>query len=369
MHIFGANVFAVRFPFAVISSITSVFVYLSTKAVSNSKPLAILSSLYFIIMMPALVLGRLALAENLIALLFMVNVYSTLRIKSSGSDGQKWWFLLGGLSAAAGTLVKFDGIIIIVYFVVFALKEKLLRRASPYVGLCLVLGIFLPLGAVQFVTRSASTLLMSRLFPFIAEVGNQLILISFFFVNTLPSGIAVFWKGVVFQPEFWYIFLYFALVPIILYSYKQYSDVLLAIGVFVAFFATFSGAFGSYWLIMIQPLLAICFGPSLKRLINMPFFVSLVFYGLMFAPLATSVGEYLITPAQVGNLRILNSSLFVWNLCVALPLVAILFLTVRNYDADSKWRPWVNGALLAAFFGTLLVGTFLVPDLYPFYVT
>jgi Dolichyl-phosphate-mannose-protein mannosyltransferase len=363
----GASNFAVRLPFALISSVTPIFVYLTTKTIAGSRISAVLSALYFIVMVPAVIYGRMAFGENLIALLFIINIYSTIKIgKSLDHESSKPWFLLASLSAALGTIVKLDGIIIIVYFIVFLFKERMLGRSIPYLALALGLGVVLPLGLIQVVTGRAYSLVVTGVYPFIAEMGNQLAMFHFFVLDTLPSGIPLYW-GNYFIPEFWYLFLYFALIALMIYNYKEYFDLLLALGVFVAFFATFSAPFGSYWMIIIQPLLAIAFGPGLKRLLQMPLVVAFVFYAFLFVPLATSLGEALIIPSEMGKVVITNNTLFIWNLCIALPLAALLFFTVRNHTISSRWRTWVNGTLLFAFFVALIVSSFLIPDLYPYY--
>jgi Dolichyl-phosphate-mannose-protein mannosyltransferase len=359
----GFTIFAVRFPFALVSSITAVLVYFTTREITGGRISAILSSIYFIVMVPALIYGRLALAENIVALLFLICVYATLKIsRSSNAQSQRFWFLLLALSAAIATLVKFDGIILIVYFLVYVFRAKLLGRAFPYVVLSLVLGVFAPLAAIQLVTGKAVSSVTTGLLPFVTEMGNQLAMFRYFFLNTYPSG-AIITLGNYFAPEFWYIFLYLALFALMIYNYREYSDILLAIGVFVAFFATFSAAFGSYWMIIIQPLLAIAFGPGLKRLLQMPFVAALAVYAFLFVPLATIIGEYLITPRQFGHNPIVNNELFYWNLGVVIPLAALLFFTARMHQTSTRWRMWVNGTLIVAFFVALGIGSFLVPGL------
>ena len=373
-HAFGITMFAVRLPFALISSMTAVAVYFTTRAITRGGKIpAVLSSIYFIVMVPALIYGRMAFGENLTALLFVINFYSTLKISQqfsspmSGTDRKRRWFLVAALSAAFGIIIKFNGVIIAVYFVVFLIKERLLRKGAPYVGLALVLGILLPLAVLQIVTSQALGLVMRGLYPFVIEMGNQLGLFHYYFLVTLPSGATVNWTLYDAAPEFWYIFLYIAIAALMIYSYKQYSNLLLALGVFVAFFGAFPGAFESYWLVLIQPLLAIGFGPGLKRLLSVPNVATLGLYAFPFVPVVASVGEYLITPSQVANPPIVNFHLFLWNLGISIPLAFLLFFTVRKHAESPRWRMWINAALLFLFFVFLIIASFLLPDLYPYY--
>jgi len=109
-------------------------------------------------------------------------------------------------------------------------------------------------------------------------------------------------------------------------------------------------------------------GPGLKRLLQIPLAAALVFYTFMFVPLATSLSISYIVPSLIGNFAIQNSTLTLWNLLVLIPPAALLLLTARMNVANSRWRILVNGVLFAIFFAVLIVATFFVPDLYPYYI-
>jgi 4-amino-4-deoxy-L-arabinose transferase-like glycosyltransferase len=368
----GTTSFAVRMPFALISSFTTLLVYLTTRMLTGGgeRKAALASALYFIVMMPALVYGRMAFGENLIGLLFMINIYSTLKIKylPAKERRRRLWFFLAGLSAALSVVVKFDGLIVAIYFAVFIFKEGLFTRRAQYVTLALLFGIASPLVALELITRQAFAFVMERLYPFAVEVGTQLGFLNYFLFETLPSGATVSWSLFDRVPEYWYIILFVALVALLINKQKQYYDLIFPVGVFLAFFAIFSGSFGSYYLIMIQPILAVGFGPGFKQLLRLPPLAALLFYALLFMPLVTSVGEVLFTPNNLGSSPIFNSSLFAWNLLIALPIGFLLLLSTRIRRPDSKWRVWINGTLLVSFVVVLLVATFLTADLYPYYV-
>lgn len=366
----GTTSFAVRLPFALISSFTSLFVYLTTNMLTNGqRRAALVSALYFIIMMPALVYGRMAFGENLIGLLFMINIYSTLKIKYLPANGRRIWFLLAGLSAGLSIVVKFDGIIVLIYFAVFIFKEHLFTRRALYVTLAMVFGILTPLVALQLITKDAFSFVMARLYPFAIEVGTQLGFLNYFLFETLPSGATVSWSLFDRVPEYWYILLFVAILALLMNkNFKQYYDLIFPIGILLAFFAMFSGSFGSYYLIMIQPILAVGFGPGMKQLLRVPPVAALLFFALLFMPLVTSVGEVLFTPSNLGNSPIFNSSLLAWNLSIALPIGFLLVLSTRIKRPDSKWRVRINAMLFISFVVALVVASFLTPDLYPYYI-
>ena len=362
----GMTLFAIRLPFAIVSALNGLLVYFTTKTVAqdSGKLAAILSSLYFIVMMPALIYGRMAFAENILALLFIINVYSTIKINRA-SDNKKW-FILGALSVALALIVKFNGIILAMYFIVFLAKSRLLKKGAPYVGLAFALGLALPLALLQLVTNDAADLVMIKLYPFVVEMGNQLGLFHILFLDTLPTGATVAWNLYDVVPEFWYLLLYVALGAMLVYNYRNYTEIILSLGVFIAFFSALSGAFESYWLIIIQPLLAIAFGPGLKKLLQMPIAISLAFYSVMLVPLYTSVGIYLITPSRVSSPPITNNELFFWNLALMVPFAIILMFSTRI--SNQKWKIVINAALFATYFVVLMIGTFFLPDLYPYYL-
>lgn len=382
-HVFGATSFAVRFPFALVSGITSVPIYFTAKMIAKSKTLAVLSSLYFIVMMPALIYGRMAFAENIIALFFILVFYSTLKIRESISSGEqssnRRWLLFASLCSILSILVKINGVIVFLFFAFFLFKVKLLRRSFRYIVITVGLGILPELAIVQLFTGHSIISFISELSAnWITPLGNSLNIPKFFLFDTLPSsGSPLFWGITGYPiPEFWYVFSYITLITIVSYDYlsssSEYSDsnlLLLAIAGFAVFFMIFSEPFGAYWMIMILPLLAISFGPGLKRLLaEMPLGIALTFYAFMFVPLATSLGMTLYTPTLLGYHTITNNHLFLWNLSVVVPPAVLLLLTGKINVKGSKWRILNNGILLFAFFVVLVVATFIVPDLYPYYI-
>ena len=382
-HVFGVTSFAVRFPFALVSGITSVPLYFTAKLIAKSKTLAALSTLYFIVMMPALIYGRMAFAENIVALLFILVFYSTLKIRESVLSGEqssnRGWFLFASLCSILSILVKINGIIVFLFFVLFLFRVKLLRQGFRYIVFIFGLGILPELAVVQLFTGHSIASFISALSAnWIAPLGNSLNLPKFFLFDTLPSsGAPLFWGISGYPiPEFWYIFSYITLVTIVTYDYlshsSEYSDsnlLLLAIAGFAAFFIIFSEPFGAYWMIMILPLLAISFGPGLKHLLlEMPLGIALSFYAFLFVPLAISLGMTLYTPTLLGDHTITNNILLLWNVLVVVPPAVVLFFTAKVNIKDSKWRIFSNGILLLAFFLVLILATFFVPDLYPYYI-
>ena len=217
-HIIGVSAVGIRLPFAIVSSVSALLVYFTSNEITGgSKSSAILSALYFIVMMPALVYGRMAIGENLIALFFIITFFATLKIKRESSSSQiRLWFVIAAIFSALSIIVKLDGAFVALYFLLFLYKARLLRRGYPYLGLTLVLGGLLPLGLLE-ITGRASFFKRTHT-PFSLRWGTDSIFYRTFFLDTLPSGVPIFWNSTtqvdtsgLFTPEFWYIFLYIVL--------------------------------------------------------------------------------------------------------------------------------------------------------------
>lgn len=372
-HVLGLTLFAVRIPFAIISSFTSVMVYFTTRKTSGGSVSAILSSLYFIVMMPSLIFGRMAFGENLIGLLFICSFYCILKVNESKDDwgrARMWLFacaLLGGISI----IVKLSGVVVVLFFAVYLARKRMMKKGGPYALLSLVIGLGVAFAVFELLARQApigvvhsGATHLSNVGAF--TVGSELSIFRFFLLDTLPSGQILYW-GAVPIPEFWYLFLYFTLGVLILQEYSRYSDLVLALAVFAAFVGVIE-PIGSYFLIIIQPLMAIAIGPGLKRAVQIPLAGSLAFYIFLFAPLATSLGITLIIPAELGNPYIYGASVLFWKLLVVLPPFVLLLLFSRFHVFGSKWRLLINAELFLVYIAVLIIASFLVPDLYRYYL-
>lgn len=369
---FGKSVFAVRLPFAIVSSVSALVVYWASKQISGKNILSLLSSLYFIIMMPALIYGRMAFAENVIALFFIITFLCTLKIKRDPSN--RLWFALASIFSVLSLIVKLDGAFVALYLIIFLYKEKLLRKGFSYFWITFIFGVLLPLGLVQFFA-DFGLVIARKVDYFVFSMGNQITLFRSFFIDTLPSGVPILAgstsiaAGIAnLTPEFWYLVLYICLGALAFGDLIKYTDLYFAIGIFVIFAGVFSGAAGDYWIIMIQPVLAISFGPGLLRLLRMPLAMGFAFYTFVFLPLATSLGIFLFAPLLVGTINIHNYALSLWYLSALIPPAALFLIGARFHVNNEKYRVLINAFFLGFFFATLFVATFLVPVLYPYYI-
>jgi len=371
-HLLGVTLFAVRIPFAIISSVTSVMVYFTTKKISGSAVSGVVSSLYFIVMMPSLIFGRMAFGENLIALLFVTLFYCILGMNESEDwRSKRMWLLACALLGGISIIVKLSGVVVVLFLLVYLARRRMMKKGFPYAFLSLAMGIGVALAVFEILARQAPvTVIQSGATNLSAvgafTVGSELSIFRFFLLDTLPSGAIAYWGGVP-VPEFWYLFLYFALGMLILREYATYSDLLLALAVFAAFVGVIE-PIGSYFLIMIQPLMAIAVGPGLRRALEIPLAGSLAFYIFLFVPLATSLGISLIIPSQLGNPYIYGRATEIWKLLVVVPPLILLLLFTRFHTYNSRWRLVINAELFIVYIAVLIVASFLVPDLYRYYI-
>ena len=193
-HLFGITVFAIRLPFGIMSAFSAVAVYFTTKAIAGNKTSAILSSLFFVFMMPALVYGRMAFGETVIALLFITVVFCTMKIHNV-SQPNGMWSLLATLCCILSIIVKLNGIIVPIYFLLFMFRYKILGREIRNIGLILAFGVFLPFGLLLLFSNLPVTLLFNNMAKrWILGMGNALNVPKFLLFDTLPSsGAPLYW--------------------------------------------------------------------------------------------------------------------------------------------------------------------------------
>lgn len=365
----GINVLAVRLPLALFSALTVVFVYLISKQLSKSNLMGIASGLFFIIMVPALVYGRMAFLENASAFFFVGMFYFLLRYKEEQAlPAKNRWLLVASFFAGLSVLAKITGLVSVLFILLFVYRNRVLRRSIRLLLPALVLLVAFPL--IAFAALDFNAIRLASLIPKqygLFLVGNEIGAWRYFFFETLPSGFTAAWGGLggFLIPEFWYIVLYVTLAAVAIKEFPTYADLVLAISVFVAF-DTVVARLGSYHLIYMQPLLAVSFGPGLRRLLRMPIQAALGIFTFLYVPLAISLGVNVVTGTGAGNPFISNPLLFSWKFLLVLVPLALLFLSAARYE-DDRWRRACNLVLIVMLLAVLLVASYLSPDLYSQY--
>jgi 4-amino-4-deoxy-L-arabinose transferase-like glycosyltransferase len=365
----GNNSFAVRLPFALFSSFTAAFVYLIAKRLGNSITAGLASAVFYIAMVPALIYGRMAFLDNVSAFFFVGMLYFILRFKGEqGSSTRNRWILAASFFAGLSVLSKITGIVSVVFFLIFLYREKVLSRYLRFLAPAIVLAVLFPLVVLFALGLSPSNFVtwLTNEYP-IFQVGNELSVWRYFFLSTFPSGFSTWWGGTggFPKPELWYVLGYITLLAVAVKEYSTYYNLILAVATFVAFVPVVS-PLGSYYLIFIQPLIAIPFGPGIRKLLDMPFPASLGVYTFLYVPLAISVGIGVISgPGQLGNPFINDPTLFLWKTLLVLFPLAVLFLSIVRFEGDVSWKRASNSVLIAMLLVILFAASYLTPDLYP----
>ena len=125
------NQFTARFPFAVISSISVVFVYLISKRLLGFK-IAIVSGILMAFNPWSIHLGRTALEVNFASLFFLIGIYLFLLLKKWKLFYALFFFLMGFGSYLGAKLQFIPIVLILIVYKIFIVKEKDADK-KPYI--------------------------------------------------------------------------------------------------------------------------------------------------------------------------------------------------------------------------------------------
>lgn len=363
----GGNVFAVRLPSAIMSSISVVLVYYICKKKFKSRTAALLSSLYLIIMMPALILNRMAFLENSVVMFFLASYLCLLRYSESAKGR---YLLLAAVFSGLSVLSKIDGLIAPIFLLIYLIRAKTFLKNIRYILLTLAIVFIFPIIASIVLNVDYLQLLTQLLSQWqIGTIGNEFSIWTYMLLNTMPSGAVIYW-GNYLPLEYWYIFAYFALAYVAITEFDKVSDVVIAIAAFLCLFFLV-GLIGSYYLIIIQPFLAIPIGYAITKLIRMPTSLTTFFYIFLYAPVTLSVDIYLSMSDKSGVPILQNNPLAILLKLtnIALPLLLIIIPPLLKQRLQKDYKSIANTILIAAFFAFLLIGSYILPVFYPQYLT
>jgi 4-amino-4-deoxy-L-arabinose transferase-like glycosyltransferase len=345
----GSNYFADRLPSALASILTAVLIFLVAKQLYKSKTSALVSSLYFIAMVPALIYGRMIFYENLAGLFLVAMILCIAKFEEG--EGRQWLYL-GAVASLLAVISKVDALFVPVFFTIWALTRR--GRREKLVPLVLVWAPMVVAGAVILrLIGSVNSLLNQWDFGF---VGRELAF-NFMVIQTLPSAFDVV-AGGYFRPEFWYLFSYLCLALLIMAG-SGWGRLFLE--VLVVFFVVNISVLGmgSYYLITVFPIMALAVGGGLKSITKLGSTGSIALYGAFYAPLVASFIASIGVPNFVADypLALLKVTLFV------VPLVAWLLLEGTSRFTLKRRFPFAV-VVLVCFLTLLLLAT---PELYSYY--
>lgn len=349
--IFGQSNFAYRLPDALASILTAVVVYFAAEELFKRKDAALVSGLYYAVMVPAVIYGRMVIYENFVALFL---AFTILCIAKYETGGKSRWLYLGAVSAAFAVLSQEAGLFVLIFFTLWAVARQ--GWKSKVLSLVLSWGPVVAGGAAVLVlVGSVHGVLAQWSF---AQVGRELSL-QFLFLQSMPSGNVIFNQGYV-KPEFWYVFAYLLLAILVAANSRLGRLSVELIAAFTGTAVLFYGqGTGSYYAIMLYPVMALGVGGGLIYLAKGGYSVAIGFYSVLYAPLVQSYIASVALPF-IGT----NYALYTLQLAVFLAPVGLWLCLDAVSKSTVKLRFPLIVVMVVAFLGLLVLAT---PQLYSYF--
>lgn len=361
IQIFGKTIFAVRLVSALFSSTTCVLVYLSAFELFHRRAAAIISSLYFIFMTPALVYGRMAFVENGATTFFMATFLFA--IKFSWTSNNRW-LVLSGISAALSFLCKQTGLAAIIFLALFVLIYKP-EAKRQLLELLFVMGALLGAYIIQIMIVNPAYLddiLKAYIFTLIGSVSW----FTVFLCNLMPTGINLSWiqfPQTIYKDlyrfvtlDFWYVVAFFVIVYLMVKERKAVSEVVLAMVSFVLLLILI-GHTNAYYVILVQPFMAIPIGYGLLKVQEMSGAFSFAFSLLLCFPVIAYINYY-VSYFVIGNTTVISATII--QLVIVVPvLVAAIFRFVYE-KMKQKEVVFTNRVLVSYYVAWLITGLYIL---------
>ena len=124
----GNSDLAARLPSGIASILTAVVVYFAGKQLFKGRTPAFIAAIYFVLMIPAIIYGRMLLLENFVALFLALTI---LFIAKFEDGGERRWLYLGAVASVLAVLSKVDGLFVPAFFIFWVVtrdgrREKIL---------------------------------------------------------------------------------------------------------------------------------------------------------------------------------------------------------------------------------------------------
>jgi len=352
------STYAVRVPSTIASSLIAVLIYLVSMRKFGSRGASIASALYFIAMFPAFIYNRMAFLENGVALLLLVSYYCLL-VYEGCAKGR--WLYLSGLFAALAALSKINGLVAPLFFAAYSLHKGFFKNALKPVFLTFAVSIVFPLMVLLLMGLDPSAVARQW---WIGMIGKEISAWEYFIISSMPSGWLMWFIGYL-RPEYWYIFAYFALAYLAVKEYEKVSDVILLIVSFVGLCLLVWGV-GSYYIIIVQPFLAIPVGYAIMRMLRMPPQVAMMFILFIYAPMAMTFN---IAAFGEGTYPRIDLLIYLLKLLsIGVLSAPAFYLLIKGHEESEIKRTLLNGAVIGLFLTLLLIGSYLTPAFYPHYL-
>jgi hypothetical protein len=188
----------------------------------------------------------------------------------------------------------------------------------------------------------------------------------------MPSGVNVRWIESPQAPymdlywfatlDFWYILAFAVMIYLVIKEGRAIRGVVLAILSYVLVLIII-GHINSYYVIMVQPFMAIPLGYGLLKLQNMPGVSAFAFSLLLCFPAITSINYYFSYLAGHAG----DGVWLVAQFATAIPIVILGIIRLCCKKMRSSEAIIINKVLLIFYVGCLIIGSYLLPAFYPGY--
>jgi 4-amino-4-deoxy-L-arabinose transferase-like glycosyltransferase len=367
INVLGYTTFAIRIVSALFSSVTSILVYLSSYELFHKRTPAILSSLYFIFMTPALVYGRMTFVDNGATTFFVATFLFVMKYSNTSKNR---WLIGSGVSAGLSFLCKQTGLAATIFLIlfIFAFKRETKRKLLVPI---LIAGILMSTYLLQIMILNPDYL-GQIISTFIFYRSDVLAWFAVFICNLLPSGVNLKWIQSAQAPymglywfamlDFWYVLAFSVIIYLVVKERRAASGVVLAILSYVLVLII-AGHINSYYVIMVQPFIAIPLGYGLLKLQRMSGVSAFAFSLLLCFPVSTTINYYVSYLAG-------NAADIVWmviEFATVIPIVILGIIRVWYKKMNSNEAIMINRFFLVFYLGCLIIGSYLLPAFYPGY--
>jgi 4-amino-4-deoxy-L-arabinose transferase-like glycosyltransferase len=345
---------------ALFSSITCVLVYLSANELFKNRLSAFLSSLFFIFMTPALVLGRMDFMENGAATFFVATFFFAIKYLRTSKN---LWLMSAGVAAGLSFLCKQTGIAAAIFLILLISihKPKAVRQLIKAV---VIAALISSLYLIQILIVSPTYVTIYLVENISVGIGG-ISWVSVFLQNIMPSGTNIMWiqSSLVLVKDlfslatldFWYVFAFFIIIYLMSRERESVREVVLALVSYVLVLLLVGHA-NSYYVIMAQPFMAIPFGYGVSKLKAMSGGFACLFALILCLPASAYIGYYIgyFMVSSTMNVLLLVAQLAVVTLIV-------IALVIRFWrEKNEQVRHGVMDRILLIYYAVWIAGVIFI---------
>ena len=138
--------FSARFPFLVLSALTTYLVYRVSVLLFEKRARALLAATLFNLTPAALLGGAAAIHDNVLIFFWILTLWAAARFTRSGNGR---WFFMMGIAAGLSIQSKYTGVLVLLSLFIFLICTKTYRRLlitrEPWLGVLLALLFTIPI--------------------------------------------------------------------------------------------------------------------------------------------------------------------------------------------------------------------------------